>query len=77
MCDYLEILLSQCQASSLVHSMAWYLADSVLLHPELTWYALILTHSLTRKPPPPMNVLRFVCSPSTVTLQLSLQLPVY
>lgn len=37
-CDYLDILLSLSgQINTPVHSMACYLADSVLLHPELSW----------------------------------------
>ena len=38
MSDYLEVLLALVQASPTVHSMATYLSEGVLLHPELSRY---------------------------------------
>jgi hypothetical protein len=38
MTDYLEVLLALVQASPTVHSMATYLSEGVLLHPDLSRY---------------------------------------
>ncbi|CAI8035488.1 Cyclin-F [Geodia barretti] len=39
MSDYLEVLLALVQASPTVHSMATYLSEGVLLHPELSRFS--------------------------------------
>ena len=44
-CDYLDVLLTLCQVSSSVQSMARYLSEGVLLHPVLTRYTYKSIHT--------------------------------